>query len=50
MTTITPEAAQNDAGSHCIHCGRDNSGHEGEPCSDDCPMFDEVRPVEEVGK
>ena len=24
----------------CLHCGRDNSGYENEPCSDDCP--DEV--------
>lgn len=21
----------------CAHCGRDNAGHENQPCSDDCP-------------
>lgn len=23
----------------CPHCGRDNTGHEGEPCADDCPQY-----------
>jgi hypothetical protein len=27
----------NDETGHCVTCGRDNSGHETEPCSDDCP-------------
>lgn len=34
--------AVNDADGFCIHCGRDNNGHEGEPCSDDCPMYAEA--------
>lgn len=24
---------------NCPHCGRDNTGHEGEPCADDCPQY-----------
>jgi hypothetical protein len=35
--------AINDETGHCVSCGRDNSGHEGEPCSDDCPMYDAPR-------
>jgi len=23
----------------CPHCGRDNTGHEVEPCADDCPQY-----------
>ena len=34
------QAAENDAEGFCIHCGRDNNAHEGEPCSDDCPLYD----------
>lgn len=36
--------AVNDEHGHCVSCGRDNSGYEGEPCADDCPMY-----WEEVG-
>lgn len=24
---------------NCPHCGRDNTGHESEPCADDCPQY-----------
>ena len=35
---ITATARENnDANGQCIYCGRDNRGHEHEPCSDDCP-------------
>lgn len=27
----------------CSHCGRDNTGHEGEPCADDCPQYWEAK-------
>lgn len=33
------QPATNDANGHCVHCGRDNTGHEGEPCIDECPMY-----------
>lgn len=33
------EPAQNGPDGHCLHCGRDNTGHEGEPCADDCPQY-----------
>jgi hypothetical protein len=29
--------ANNDQNGQCTYCGRDNRGHEHEPCSDDCP-------------
>jgi hypothetical protein len=32
-------AAINGETGHCVSCGRDNSGHEGKPCDDDCPMY-----------
>lgn len=41
-----PLPAENDEDHHCVECGRDNTGHEGEPClyeggnGDDCPMYD----------
>lgn len=31
--------AHNDGDGNCLSCGRDNRGHEGEPCSDECPMY-----------
>lgn len=31
--------ASNDETGHCVSCGRDNSGYEGEPCADECPMY-----------
>ena len=31
--------AANDETGHCKSCGRDNRGHEGEPCDDECPMY-----------
>lgn len=31
--------AVNDENGQCIHCGRDNRGYEGSPCSDECPMY-----------
>ena len=31
--------ADNDESGECRHCGRDNSGHEAEACSDDCPRY-----------
>lgn len=37
--------AENDAGGFCVHCGRDNRGYEGEPCSDDCPLYWEVQGI-----
>ena len=37
------EPAQNDANGQCLHCGRDNQGYEGHPCSDDCPYYWEER-------
>lgn len=39
------QAAQNDASGHCIHCGRGNRGHEGEPCHEDCPQYWEARGI-----
>lgn len=33
------QPAVNDADGFCTHCGRDNIGHEGEPCADECPMY-----------
>jgi len=40
MTVATlNRPAVNDETGHCTSCGRDNSCHEGEPCSDDCPMY-----------
>jgi hypothetical protein len=36
--------AVNDETGHCVCCGRDNNGYEGEPCIDECPMY-----WEEVG-
>lgn len=36
-----PNPAENDETGHCVECGRDNNGYEGEPCSDDCPMYDD---------
>lgn len=38
---VRPAPALNDETGHCTSCGRDNRGHEGEPCSDDCPMYDD---------
>lgn len=32
-----PALARNNDAMECLDCGRDNTGHEGEPCSDDCP-------------
>lgn len=41
-----PVAAPNDAASQCRLCGRDNAGHEGEPCAEECPsrawMWDDL--------
>lgn len=37
------EPAQNGPDGHCLHCGRDNTGHEGEPCADDCPQYWEAK-------
>lgn len=37
------EPAQNGPDGHCLHCGRDNRGHEGEPCADDCPQYHEAK-------
>ena len=41
-----PVAALNDAASQCRLCGRDNTGHEGEPCAEECPsrawMWDDL--------
>lgn len=31
--------AVNDEHGNCVSCGRDNSGEEGKPCADDCPMY-----------
>lgn len=41
MKNLKP--AENDETGHCKHCGRDNRGYEGEPCSDDCPLYDEQK-------
>lgn len=36
-----PVPAENDEDLHCQHCGRDNTGHDGEPCLvDDCPLYE----------
>ncbi len=40
---INDTPAINNAEGECINCGRDNRGHEGEPCIDDCPMYWEQR-------
>lgn len=37
--------AHNDARGLCTHCGRDNSGYEGEPCIDDCPQYWEAQGI-----
>lgn len=37
------EPAQNGPDGHCLHCGRDNRGHEGEPCVDECPQYWEAK-------
>jgi hypothetical protein len=43
MRMVTERApAVNDATGHCVQCGRDNNGYEGKPCSDDCPMYDQI--------
>ena len=39
-------AAINGPDGHCLSCGRDNSGSEGEPCDDDCPMYWEAVGIE----
>jgi len=31
------EMSRDDERGVCRFCGRDNEGHENEPCSDDCP-------------
>lgn len=28
---------RNDEAGYCVHCGRDNRGHEDEPCYEECP-------------
>ena len=33
----------NDENGQCRHCGRDNEGFENEPCSDDCPQYEQVK-------
>ncbi len=35
-------SGDNDECGYCRHCGRDNRGYESEPCSDDCPQYDDV--------
>jgi hypothetical protein len=44
---ISPNAlaANNDENGQCQSCGRDNRGHETEPCSDDCPQYWEERGI-----
>ena len=39
------EASQfsNDENGQCRHCGRDNEGFENEPCSDDCPQYEQAK-------
>lgn len=37
------EPAENGPDGQCLHCGRDNRGHEGEPCADDCPQYHEAK-------
>jgi len=39
------EASQssNDENGQCRYCGRDNEGFENEPCSDDCPQYEQAR-------
>ena len=29
----------------CVHCGRDNTGYEDQPCSDECPAYWEARGI-----
>jgi len=47
-----PAPAVNDEHGCCVECGRDNAGHEGEPClyeggnGEDCPMYDDGANVE----
>jgi len=31
----------NDENGQCRQCGRDNRGYENDPCSDDCPLYDD---------
>lgn len=45
LLALSGIASQNDASGYCIHCGRDNRGHEGEPCADECPRYWEARGV-----
>lgn len=33
------QPAVNDDDGNCVSCGRDNRGHDGEPCHPDCPMY-----------
>lgn len=37
--------AENGPDGQCLHCGRDNRGHEGEPCADDCPQYHEAKGI-----
>lgn len=34
-----------DENGHCVHCGRDNTGYEDRPCSDECPAYWEDRGI-----
>ncbi|WP_037500637.1 hypothetical protein [Sphingomonas jaspsi] len=37
--------ADNDENGQCKHCGRDNSDYRLNPCSADCPLYDEAKEV-----
>mgnify|MGYP000982322190 FL=1 len=34
-----------DENGHCVHCGRDNTGYEDQPCSGECPAYWEDRGI-----
>lgn len=42
-TNCVAVAKATGAATICPHCGRDNAGHEHEPCSDDCPQYWEAK-------
>jgi hypothetical protein len=37
LIDLLGDTPRNNADGECTHCGRDNSDHRNEPCSDDCP-------------
>jgi len=37
LKDLLGDAPRNDERGLCVHCGRDNKGHEKERCDDECP-------------